>query len=57
MIKDLFMYNTVEAIAKEYEIYDKDIIFKVYQELYDKTDAVGKCWNCKMIDEIIERTK
>ena len=54
-MKDTFMYTTVEEIAAEYAIYDKEFIEEVYQELYSKTNAVNKSWNCRMIDKIIER--
>lgn len=54
-VKDRFMFNTVLCIANESGITDENIIYQTYEELYNKTSAQGKSWNCKMIDEILAR--
>ena len=52
-IKDGFMFETVRAIAEESGVTDINVIASVYEELYNKTTAQHKSWNCKMIDEIL----
>lgn len=54
-IKDNFMYNTVKEIANESGITNDYIILDTYKELYNETNAKGKPWNCKMIDDILAR--
>lgn len=52
--EDYFMYNTVERIVIEtLGKEDKLITDRVYTKLYEKTNAVGKSWNCAMIDILI----
>ena len=55
VIHDSFMYETVKSIAEESGITDKNIILETYQELYNKTDAKNKSWNCRMIDRILAK--
>lgn len=55
VIKDNFMYETIKDIASESNITDSNIIANAYKELYNKTSAKGKSWNCKMIDDILNR--
>lgn len=53
VIEDGFMFDTVRAIAEESGVTDINVIASVYEELYNKTTAQHKSWNCKMIDEIL----
>lgn len=55
IIEDVFMFTTIKDIACESGIIDTNTIVEVYKELYDKTDAHGKSWNCKMIDELLSK--
>lgn len=55
IIKDIFMYETIKDIAKEFNITDSNKIVETYKEVYDKTSALGRPWSCKMIDDILNR--
>lgn len=55
IIEDVFMFTTIKDIACESGITDTNTIVEVYKELYDKTDAQRKSWNCKMIDELLSK--
>lgn len=55
IIEDVFMFTTIKDIACESGITDTNTIVEVYKELYDKTDAQEKSWNCKMIDELLSK--
>ncbi len=55
IIHDTFMFDTVKNIAHESGITNLCMIVGIYQELYNKTDAQNKSWNCKMIDEILSK--
>ena len=55
IIEDVFMFTTIKDIAYESGIIDTNTIVEVYKELYDKTDAQGKSWNCKMIDKLLSK--
>lgn len=55
LLKMFFMFTTIKDIVCESDITDTNTIVEVYKELYDKTDAQGKSWNCKMIDELLSK--
>ena len=55
IIEDVFMFTTIKDIACESGITDTNTIVEVYKELYDKTDAQGKSWNCKKSDDLLSK--
>ena len=54
-IKHDFLFETVKLTAEENGITDVNVIVNSYEELYNNTVAKRKSWNCKMIEEILQK--